>query len=435
MPKKKDELAQDALTVGGTIEKSARSPFMVASKVTINIPTDPNDRHVYLMRGAKTENKKQLWGLSRPALDQIKDACGILIIESHQAPGVPVESNCITWQVKGQRDQIDGFRQIEVATYMLDLRVPRLFDPEAEDQVGGGGRYSELYAGYLDSLYDAAGKTLKFQWAFGAARVKRDVNIETAMEEKEEGWVVMQRRIAHVQAVREVRRRRPHIVRLAETGAIHALIRNMLGVKHAYTKEELEVGIVVLRAQANVDALDKLPEEMRTKLLMAQAMQAYGVDASYASVLLGSGDEQQAEPEVTDATEPIGEFFEGEEVDLAGVIDPDEDVIEGEVVKEEETSESEKAPAPKKDKDQRREDCLSIVEAVEGQADDFAPAENVQQALRREMTAREIGITGRQFPMKTGSIRLIFGLDQQLEEDEAPAETEGIKGTPEEIQI
>jgi hypothetical protein len=320
-------------TVGGQIQRTARSPFMMASEVVLHIPTDLEKRYIYAIPGSKTPKGDQLFGLHRAALDDIKEAAGIVILESRVAPGTKLEADCVTWQVKGRRDHVDGFVQEETATYTLDLRRPRQFDPESLAQEGAGGRYYELYEGYYAKALDDLRKQKNLPWKGGAEGVKQQLLLE-----REEGdeWVHEQRLIAHRRALRELSRMSPHITRRAETGAIHALIRNLLGVQHAYTMSQLQAGIKVIRAQQNREALESLPEEFRVKLLAAEAAQALGITPEYLETLMLPSPDRGPPPPPDVSEEPYVEFDtpEGEPIILSA--EEEGNVIDGTVIEEEE---------------------------------------------------------------------------------------------------
>lgn len=398
MTRNKEE-QKAALTVGGQIQRSARTPFMVASEVVLHIPTDPNDRHVYPIAGGKTQGGAQLFGLARAALDDIKDAAGILILESGPVPGSKIEPDCVSWQVKGRRDQIDGFEQIELASYTLDLRLPRSFDPDLEFQHDGGGRYHEFYAGYYEKIIDNARKAKKLPWQGGDAKFKQQAAIEKEMGEE---WVGEQRMAAHSQAVRAVMRMRPHITRRAETGAIHALVRNMLGVKHAYTIAELKQGIRLIRAQQNREALKMLPEDIRIKLLTAEAAAALGLDMNEVAKLMLPAPVSEPDLAVLEDLEPEDE----------GAVPEDEsdEVIEGEVV----SVGTEEPPLPVEEA--IRESSDEDVDALKGEIaaalaeldDDAVPGGKIQNRVQRVMRATGVETERGQFPMNAGAITTLL---------------------------
>ena len=400
MAKKKGN--DTALVVGGQIERSARSPFMTASVMNIAISTDVNDREIYSIPGSKNKAGEQLFGLARKALDDIKDAAGILIMESRPAPGVPYDPLCLTWQVKGRRDHMDGFVQEETATYTLDLRLPAKFDPDEIPQ-GGGGRYSELFAGYYDKALEDLRKANKKPWKSGSAGALQKLQLE---REAGEEWFIDQKTVAHRMAVREVMRRRPHCTRLAETGAIHALIRNMLGVQHAYTIPQLKRGIKLVRAQQNREALDLLPEEIKVRLLTAQAIDAFGINPETMAALmpqLPSG-EVEAE-EVEDIVD--GEVIDADPAIVATEPAPDELPVDENVVDDEPAKEDNegmsRAAKPSNGEDEAMDEiAIALAKATN---DDWRPGGVIQNRVQVVMKAKEMDASEYEFPMTIGQIR------------------------------
>jgi hypothetical protein len=282
---------------------------MTLSEVTVEIPLNPDDRYIYKQSGAKSPSGEQLWGLSRPALDDIKEAAGIQIVDSRPTPGFPHEKNIISWQVTGRREHPDGFVQEEPATYVLDLTAPRFFDPDSEYNESSG-RYSELYTGFYEDALEKLRDKKNIKWTpKPAARAAIHLKLE---EEAGPEWVREQRMMAHRSAISQVSKWRSHISSRAETGAIHRLIRNMLGVKHSYTLTELKQGITLHRTQFNREKLNELPKELRIRLLTAEAGQAMGIDPGYLAALMPPEEDAAHEPEPVEDS-PVSDYVEPEE--------------------------------------------------------------------------------------------------------------------------
>ena len=257
----------------------------------------PHDTaETYLDKDKKTQlNPKKKWRLTKQALMKLSVQAGILWSpDLCKRVDNRADRNYICYQAVGGVRKADGSPVFFKAEYDIDFE---LLEEELREQ------------------YEKKAQNLKK----GFGRDARDATDSEKVEYVE--YCVK----------RDMLQKRKHGLKLAESGAMNRVVREILGLKQAYTQEELMKPFVMARIVFKPDYNDK---EVRSELIKAAVRQMQGIYGP-----------QTMESAIRDA-KPADVIEIGDEDPLGGDGEPEDDVPADTVYKMDKGKVFEPAPEP-----------------------------------------------------------------------------------------
>lgn len=251
--------------------KSA-SPFHTVSYVDVLLSPNPKDRDVYEQGGNYVSGQwTSTYALTNVGLSKLMNAAGIREISSNRTDDAS-HPYLVSWQYKAKWTQPDSTELEYSADYTCDLRgwvCIGTGEDGTKEQVRGA-RFEKAYMEDRDKLVQKAHTEIDWKKTKGEAAERLILEFLSKMEPTAREELEM---MAEALALRRITQSRLFITQLAQTGAMDRVIRKFLGLKSAYTLDELKLPFSVPRSRFDWDRIDKvIGHEEAGNLKLIQAM-------------------------------------------------------------------------------------------------------------------------------------------------------------------